>query len=512
MQTNMGKGNMLRKQLETKRGAAAIYVVIFTATLLSIIALSFVRLMLSEMGRTTNYSLSQSAYNSALAGIEDAKIVLLRYQNCINNPNYTVNGTSVGCGKLIEYLQTNVEKYSQDCDLVGEALGYNTSNHETIIQTKSKETINESAKTFDQAYTCVKISPQNKDYITTLTQNYPTKIVPLRTNSDESTDSINRVVISWFSNTDLSNAKKKTNHSYHNFGGGIIDGINMPVMNGTTIDNNAFLDDYHNSFTSTAIIPPVLQATLIQTAKKFKLSEFYSSKKESSDYRTNRGTITLRPTTANPYNVSITNYSNHIGGNDRFSFHGGPFATSATKSQNTPLDVHCFIDDEGERPSNGYACTADIYIPKPINYSSTNKRNPTTFFLVLNLPYGDPETEVNVELKHCNDNSDSIYGEGGEGNCNSVKFVNVQPIVDSTGRANDLFRRIEARVELVDTYYPIVNYALAVNDPESDDDNVVKDFYVTKNCSYSESKWNSSEGKVEEIIDKSCNNSGHRGN
>ena len=65
------------KQTIVKKGAAAIYVVIFTATLLSIIALSFVRLMLSEMSRTTNYSLSQSALNSALAGIEDAKIVLL---------------------------------------------------------------------------------------------------------------------------------------------------------------------------------------------------------------------------------------------------------------------------------------------------------------------------------------------------------------------------------------------------------------------------------------------------
>ena len=97
---------MLKKQIETKRGAAAIYVVVFTATLLSIIALSFVRLMITELGRTSNYSLSQSAYNSALAGIEDAKIVLLRYQNCVNNPNYTVNGQNVGCDKLIDYLQT----------------------------------------------------------------------------------------------------------------------------------------------------------------------------------------------------------------------------------------------------------------------------------------------------------------------------------------------------------------------------------------------------------------------
>ncbi len=499
---------MLKKQIETKRGAAAIYVVVFTATLLSIIALSFVRLMITELGRTSNYSLSQSAYNSALAGIEDAKIVLLRYQNCVNNPNYTVNGQNVGCDKLIDYLQTNVDKYSQDCDLVGKALNYNISNHETIIQTESNsEKVNESATAFDQAYTCVKVSPQNKDYITTLTENYPSKIVPLRTDSGESTDSVNRIVLSWFSRKDLSSVNDTSNNlntnDFRSF-------KSAPEMNGVLTDNNIFLsntENYKNTFTEKPVVPSVIRATLIQTAETFKLSQFYSSRSG----RTNRGSITLRPSTANPYGVTKEKYSNHIGGDD-FSTNGGPFVASATKSQNTPLDVHCFIDDNMDT-ANGYACTADIYIPKPIGYSQSypiNKRNRTTFFLVLNLPYGGPETEVNVELKHCDRDSDSIYKEKGatdESGCNSVKFANVQPVIDSTGRANDLFRRVEARVELIDNYFPIVNYALAVNDPESNDDNIIKDFYVTKNCTYSESVWNEAAGVVEEKT-KGCPNSG----
>ena len=164
---------------KTKKGAAAIYVVIFTATLLSIISLSFVRLMLSEMGRTTNYSLSQSAYNSALAGIEDAKIVLLRYQNCVNNPNFKINDADPHCAELLSAFQDNIDSTVQDCDIVGKMLGHNTDNHETIIQTKGNSVdVMESAESFDQAYTCVKVSPKNKNYLTTLTNKYPTKIIP----------------------------------------------------------------------------------------------------------------------------------------------------------------------------------------------------------------------------------------------------------------------------------------------------------------------------------------------
>ena len=498
------------QQVKTKKGAAAIYVVIFTATLLSIISLSFVRLMLSEMGRTGNYSLSQSAYNSALAGIEDAKIVLLRYQNCVNNNGtYKINGTSIKCNQYIDKLQTNADEQSQNCDLVGELLEYNTSNHETIIQTDSSSNeITDSAATFDQAYTCVRISPKNKNYLTTLTPNYPTKIVPIRTESKSATNKVNRIVLSWFSRKNMTNTSKDSAGIVFN------DALYRvydqdPKMEGALTLNNKFheIADYKNAFTEKPIVPTTIQATLLQTAENFRLSEFYSS----SGNRTDRGTITLRPTTANPYNTSLNdNYSNHLAG-DKFSDKGGPFATSATKSQNTPLDVHCFTEN-GINTPNGYACTTDIYVPRPIYHSSisSDTRNYTTFFLVLNLPYGGPETEVSVELKHCDLDGDSIYSEktaSDDTGCTSIDFADVQPIVDSTGRANDLFRRIEARVELVDTYFPIVNYALAVDKTKDGEGDVEKDFYVTNNCEYDEWVW---EGSRVERKNGECPDSGKR--
>ena len=67
-----------REKLNSKRrGGASIFIVAFTIIILSIIVLGFTRLIISEATKTSNTDLSQSAYDSALAGIEDAKIALL---------------------------------------------------------------------------------------------------------------------------------------------------------------------------------------------------------------------------------------------------------------------------------------------------------------------------------------------------------------------------------------------------------------------------------------------------
>ena len=64
-----------------KEGAASFYVVAFSTMILMVIAASFAAIIISEMNRTSNDDLAQSAYDSALAGIEDAKIAFYNYQN-----------------------------------------------------------------------------------------------------------------------------------------------------------------------------------------------------------------------------------------------------------------------------------------------------------------------------------------------------------------------------------------------------------------------------------------------
>ena len=68
--------NTTRHQQNNNRGAVSIFIVLFTALLVTIIATGFIQLMLRNQQQSVNSDLSQSAYDSALAGVEDAKRAL----------------------------------------------------------------------------------------------------------------------------------------------------------------------------------------------------------------------------------------------------------------------------------------------------------------------------------------------------------------------------------------------------------------------------------------------------
>ena len=71
-----------KAKMKSKKGAASFYIVAFSTLVLIIIATSFAAIIISEVTRTANDDLSQSAYDSAMAGVEDAKIAFYNYQNC----------------------------------------------------------------------------------------------------------------------------------------------------------------------------------------------------------------------------------------------------------------------------------------------------------------------------------------------------------------------------------------------------------------------------------------------
>lgn len=412
----------MRKQ--TKQGAASIFVVIFTTLLLGVITLSFVRIMISEAEQTTNYDLSQSAYDSALAGVEDAKVALIKYHECLNQGATATSGES-SCQEAIRAI--TAENSRENCDIISEMLTRPyVEGQETIIQSEDYLDADGATNTMEQAYTCVKISENTEDYLGRLNQNYRTKIIPIRV-SPSDLAGLNRIKLEWYNAEDQILAGS----NYVGIGGG---SFNSNKMGYTTSYTGT------NIFGSTSSAPPTVQMQLIQTATTFSLSQFSTN----AGSNTNQGTLMLRPSSRG---VNAVGNSSSIG-----------LAASAEKALNNPIDISC-------NNSNTYSCSVDIDIPQPIG----GARDEATMFIRLVLPYAAPETSFSVKLyKNC------------PGSCEQVDFVGVQAKVDSTGRANDLFRRVESRVELQDIYFPYPEFTADLNG--GDDDSIWKNYWVTRNC------------------------------
>ena len=157
-------------------GAVSLFAVIFGAMLLTIVTIGFMRLMLMDQRQASDNDLSQSAYDAALAGVEDAKRVVRAAQT----------GNMQAAGVLSGPINCNMVAASG-------VVGGSTSG-ETIIQTGSG-----AGKKFDQAYTCVKIAMQSQDFIYKAIED-KSQLISLRAVS-----SFNKIIIEWYRRDDESN-------------------------------------------------------------------------------------------------------------------------------------------------------------------------------------------------------------------------------------------------------------------------------------------------------------------
>ncbi len=407
-----------------KQGATSIYVVVISTLLFSVITVSFIRIIISETNRTTSDELAQSAYDSALAGVEDTKTALKSYYECL-----AAETDENGCDVIKHYIQegfrtTDLEPNDPDygyCDAISQALGRigESENKEVIIQEKDSS---QNEDDIIQAYTCVTIDDTLADYRATLSSGNSLRVIPLKTPNPEN---VTGIQISWYTEDD----------------GVAFSGLNYA-------NQNSF-----NKLSEGTPIPPTITAEIIQTGPTYNIDQFNNTE----NGETNRGTVVLVPA-----RQGTAGAKTHITKDVLLDSNDHSYDRSTT---NVPQKISC---EEEE-----FACTASFALPNPIGGGD---RNPDTFFLVISLPYGQPTTTFSVQL--CQDH-DAIPGDC-EGDNAIAEFKGAQIAVDSTGRANDMYSRVEARVEFNDIFFPFPEFAVQATSPG--DDAIKKNFYVTSNC------------------------------
>ncbi len=408
----------------TKSGVASLYVVLFSSLLFGVITLSFTQIILSESEQSSEDDLSQSAYDAAMAGVEDAKRAVNDYYKCL---------TSGTCSSNIQSLFSNADM--ADCNNgfpLGQIL-YNT-DEEIKIQAGGNGT----TETYqDQAYTCVLIRDTVPDYRGTLTSDTRTKVIPLGLNRDDVKSNFNnvqRIRFSW--------------HSQLNLG---TSGENAMKFSGS-----GKLPAYANR-----TLPPTIQLTLIKTPDT--TLSLDAMHREDNENNVVNSTMVLLP--SGPKTDASTEVAGRViewgevldAGNASFDakrhdYNDEHYNDSAEYS-NQPFEVKCTTKEE-------FACTVDIKVGGEL----TNGDN---LMLVASIPYADAYTDFAASLI--------------DGNGNSVPLKGVQVSVDSTGRTNQLYRRVEVRLDPADLYFPYPQYALEITGRNGADD-IEKNFWVTANC------------------------------
>ena len=396
-----------------KQGAASFYVIAFSTLVLMIVVASFTALVISQITRSENDELSQSAYDSALAGVEDAKLAFYNYQTCVAQGARAKQPAAdkVGgydCSEIVWMM----ENEGDDCDTVAKILGRNIIEGYGVAVTESDVNNN-----MQQAYTCVKLQNTLPNYKTTLSSSDPMKAVQVKLD-DVPARNISSILVRWGSY--LADAD----------------------LNWSNYQNGQVTFPKYDSDSEMAN-PPTIALTLVQASSNFKLGGEFTQDSFVTSYgtETNKGTVYLVPTnriseddaknyvkTTKENKASVVPESALIKSNDK-------------TRQNLPYAVECG-NDGGEE----YACATMVRLPQPID----GGRSDDNFIVAVLLPYGNA---ANVELSffcgEANCGREIVLNEEGEpvNASQQANLKGMQISVDSTGRANDLFRRVEVRLE-----------------------------------------------------------------
>jgi Tfp pilus assembly protein PilX len=325
-----------------------------------------------------------------------------------------LNSGGGGCGTPSDWASCNGIIYDQVYTNPNPSQG----NPEVSIQ---KDITNESNpdQSLNQAYTCVTVNLDTSDVLESASGDI-SKLVPLK-----GTSTFTNVKIDWFTRDDLAS--------------GAANGYKVDLQSPAT--SPLPLLQQYNSVTKQGWSPnrpSLLRVQLIQYSANggFSLSNFDDTTNGQSD----ANTLFLYPT-----GFSGTNFANYVP-------QVAPFTQDARRiPTGTPVGATC----QGDLSAGGYSCSEILTLPTPTGGGDS------TGYLRITPMYN--ASHYRVTLLSSPSPSDV------------VSFHNVQPTVDSTGRANDVFRRVQVRVDLLNNNLPYPTDAVDLTG------NFCKDFAVTNN-------------------------------
>ena len=317
-------------------GMVSLFVVMFSTVLITVVTVSFIRLMVQEQQRASNNDLSQSAYDSAVAGVEDGKRVI----------RAALKGN--------ERARRAIEQ--QRCNTVAAAGVVSSVSGETTIKTSS------GSSTLNQAYTCVKIEAKTEDVKLDLAEGEST-VIPL-----VGADAFDSVQIEWM-------RKKNSDNE--------VASIETPTSG--DLRSLPRKDQWNPNAPA-----PIRAQAVLPTKTSVSLSEL-----DSAQVSTNFLRPSIITDNANPLTIQRP----------------GLRANSDSGAQTTVNAVPC---------SNA-RYTGGGYVPAGSRVA----------FLRVTSLY--KASAVKISLKRAS---------------SVTKFDTVQPEIDSTGRADTIFRRIKSRVNV----------------------------------------------------------------
>ena len=180
-----------------KKGATSIYVVVIATLLFSVVTVSFIRIIINEANNTLSDELAQSAYDSALAGVEDAKTALKQYYECVEADSNTGK-----CATVRNAFENHGFVDDDYCDAVSEALGRISTGEDKEVLIKEDYTSTGSDEHIVQAYTCVLVDNTPSDYLASLGDGHTIRVIPLKT---QDPNSVTGVRIRWHKQENSSN-------------------------------------------------------------------------------------------------------------------------------------------------------------------------------------------------------------------------------------------------------------------------------------------------------------------